>query len=72
MKEARVAKTKRQQARDEKRIEQAYYRSCSGVQIDIMDIGKVFKAGHAALLAGADEAGLEKAVVDFVQTIRRN
>lgn len=56
----------------EKRIEKAYYRRCSGVQIDIMDISKVFRAGLAALERGADELELEQAIVDFVQTIRRN
>ena len=64
--------TKKEMKLRDKRIERAYHKTCSGVQINIMDIGKVFKAGHAALDAGADEAGLEKAVVAFVDTIRKN
>jgi len=56
----------------DKRIEAAYRRRCSGIEIDIMDIGRVFKAGHAAIAAGADEPGLEHAVRAFVETIRKN
>jgi hypothetical protein len=62
----------------DKQIERLYYRHCSGVQIDIMDINKVFLAGHAAI-AKAHETGinitedeLAKVIVDFVQTIRKN
>lgn len=54
-----------------RRVERAYYRTCSGVQINVLDIGKVFTAGRAALDAGADETGLEAAIVAFVNTIRR-
>lgn len=54
------------------RINKIYARSCSGVQIDIMQIGSVFSVGRRAIMAGADDAALEKAIVEFVQTIRRN
>ena len=64
--------TKKELKARDKRIERAYYKTCSGIQINIFDISKVFKAGHAALDAGADEAGLEKAIFEFVQTIRQN
>jgi hypothetical protein len=53
----------------DKLIEAAYYRRCSGIQVDIMDIGKVFAAGRAAHAAWQD---VETAIWDFVQTIRRN
>ena len=64
--------TKRQLKAIDKRVEQAYYATCSGVQINIMNIGKVFAAGRAALAAGADETGLRAAIVEFVETIREN
>jgi hypothetical protein len=64
--------TKRQQNAADKRINALYCKLCSGVQIDIMDIGKVFKAGYAAIANGADDAELGAAIVAFVQTIRKN
>jgi len=64
--------TKRQQNALDKKIEQAYYATCRGVQIDIMDIGKVFDAGYKALAEGADDETLKAKIVAFVETIRRN
>jgi len=64
--------TKKQQKAIDERVEQAYYATCHGVQIGIMDIGKVFDAGREALAGGADEEALRKAIVEFVETIRKN
>lgn len=50
-------------------VERIYYRNCSGIQIDVMDISKVFAVGRAALTNGLDA---EAAVVAFVETIRKN
>lgn len=54
-----------------KRVELAYCRVCSGVQIDMMDIVKVFQVGEDALAQGATEVELEKTLVEFVATIRK-
>ena len=55
----------------EKRVERAYYAGCSGVQINIMDISKVFKAGVAAIVAqpeisDADLTVKVRAIVDAI------
>jgi hypothetical protein len=52
-----------------KLINKTYTENCCGIQIDIMDISKVFAAGHAALKEGRD---LKTAIVAFVETIRKN
>lgn len=54
----------------EQRIENAYRTHCSGVQISVMDIGKVFAAGRKAIADGADDAALGVALKEFVETIR--
>jgi hypothetical protein len=66
--------TPRQLKAAEKRVEKSYYARCSEIQIDIMDIGKVFKSGVAAIVAnpGISDAELGDAVYAYVQTIRRN
>lgn len=61
--------TKRQQNQIDRAIEQIYYRRCAGVQINIMDIGKVFAAGRAAAATGED---MEQAIVSKVQELRLN
>lgn len=45
---------------------------CNGIQINIMDITKVFKVGHAAWAVAGNPTDVDKAIVDFVQTIRKN
>lgn len=69
---ARKPTPKQQKKLDDKRIEQAYYKVADGVQIDMMAIPKVFKVGESAIAQGADDAALEKAIADFVETIREN
>lgn len=63
--------TKAEKALDT-RIERIYYASCSGVQIPMMSIPKVFAAGRAVALAGGDDEAVKAAVVAFVETIRAN
>lgn len=50
-------------------IERVFYATCSGVQIDILDIPKVFAAGRAAHARGED---LVAAITSFVASIRKN
>lgn len=46
-----------------------YTQNCSGIQIDIFDIAKVYAVAYAARAEGRD---LKTDIVDFVQTIRKN
>ena len=56
----------------DKTVERAYYATCSGIQIDIMDIGKVFTFGRGLVEDGADEEILKTGIRAFVETIRKN
>lgn len=67
----KTSRSKRALARVEKRIEQAYYRSCAGVQIDIMDIGTVFKAGHELIAKGVTEPELEAGIRAAVDSLNK-
>jgi hypothetical protein len=53
----------------DKLVERAYYARCSGIQIDVMDISKVFAVGRAAYAEGRD---VEAAIAAFVEEIRKN
>lgn len=63
--------TKEEKALDV-RIERLYGQSCSGVQIPLMSIPKVFAAGKAAAQAGGDDEAVKAAIVAFVEVIRTN
>lgn len=54
----------------DKRVERAYYATCSGIQINMMDIGKVFAYGRMQIEAGVDDAALQSAIRNYVETIR--
>jgi len=62
-------KTKREINRDEKRIERAYYATCSGIAINVMDIEKVFKVGMESVDAGDTDEELRGRIKAFVNTI---
>lgn len=47
-------------------ISSVYYRVAEGKAINIMDIGKVFKAGRDAYVATADLAAVETAITEQV------
>jgi hypothetical protein len=72
--------TKRESNKLDKRIESIYYKRCSGIQIDIMDIPKIFNVARAAYmdipeLLRSEEyvtRELTKTIVFYVDTIRKN
>lgn len=64
-------KTKAEKLAD-KRIERAYYDTCSGIQINIMDIGKIFAFGRLKVEAGEDDEQLKSSIRNYVETIRYN
>lgn len=56
----------------DKRIEAAYYAVANGIQIDIMDIPKVFAVGRAFVADGVDDDTLKTMIAAYVDTIRKN
>lgn len=64
--------TKAEEKKIDKKVESLYYKRCSGIQINIMDIGAVFKVGKAAALAGLSDEQIGNEIFNFVQTIRKN
>lgn len=61
--------TKREQNRIDKQIADIYQRRCSGVQINILDIGTIYAAGRRAAQMGTD---IETAVLVAVSKVRQN
>lgn len=64
----------------DKLIERIYYANCSGIEINIMDIPKIFKAGQAAYAGAAVEGAapeqvaaiVRDVIVAYVAAIRKN
>ena len=54
----------------DKRIEQAFYRTCQGVQVNILDIPKVFREGRRLCAEGATDETLDAGIKAYVQTIK--
>lgn len=52
---------KRDKAVD-RRVEHAFYRVGTGVQIGVMDLPQIMAAGRKAVAAGVDDAALDEAV----------
>jgi hypothetical protein len=49
-----------------RRIENAYRASCSGVPINIMDISKVFNFGRIKISEGVDDTSLAASIRAYV------
>lgn len=64
-------KQTRQDKLNEKRIEQAFYARCSGIQVNVMDISKVFKHGRMLIADGADDAVLGDGLLAFAMSIAK-
>lgn len=53
----------------DKEIDRIYREDCSGIQISMMDVPKVFEVGYKAHADGVD---MKEAIVKYVQSIRKN
>jgi len=56
----------------DERINRAYMATCAGIQINIMEIGNVFKYGRLIIAEGADDESLRRRIRSYVETIRQN
>lgn len=52
----------------DREIEAIFYHDCPGVQVNILDLGRIFDAGRKAHREGRD---IKEAVMSFVETIRK-
>ncbi len=59
----------KEEKRIEKETEQAFNKNASGIQFDIMDLGKIHQAG---VNAGKANQSIEEAVKAAIQTYRKN
>jgi hypothetical protein len=64
--------TKKAERALDKAIEQEWYRQGFGVQVDIMDIPKIFRDVRAAMLAGGEGDVMKAAVAEAVKKYRKN
>ncbi len=69
---AKQLTAKQIQKRDDKRIDVAYRATCSGIQVNMMDITKIFDHGRKLCEQGLDDLALATGVRAFVETIRQN
>lgn len=51
-------------------IASTFHRVCGGFPVNVLDIPIVFRAAREAINAGADKAGLEKAILGTVEKLR--
>jgi len=56
----------------DRRISDAYRRSCSGIEIDMLDIPVIFAHGQKLVEANGDDFALEIGIRAFVDKLRKN
>lgn len=64
--------TKKEKRQRADRIDKIYRSRCSGIQVGIMDIGKIFSKANEAIDEGVDDVVLGDRIFEFVQTIKKN
>jgi len=63
-----MAKQTRQEKARDRLIQQTYSKYGGNVQINILDIPKIYQIGHAALIAGLDlDEAIQAAIAQFRQ-----
>ena len=67
---ARKTAEQKESERIDNAIEAAWYKHCSGVQVNIMDIGKIFKECRAALPRMTIEDAVKAAAAKYSQNAR--
>jgi hypothetical protein len=65
-------KQTKQQKADSARISAAFYATCAGVQVSILDMPRIVFAGQTAINSGATDDKLAETIRAFVETIRKN
>lgn len=63
---------KQQKKVDDDRINTAYRAGCCNIQINMMDIPKVFAVGQKAINEGASDEALASLVRAYIEQIRQN
>ena len=71
-KKARKLTPKQQKAANDARITRLYGAGCSGVQVSIHDLGRIWSVGEEGIAAGDDDEALQARIVALVETIRKN
>ena len=54
------------------RIDRIYSKRCSGIQVNVMDLGKIFDHARKIAATGADDAALGDSLLAYVNIIRKN
>lgn len=68
----KMARQTKEEKLTDARINAAYTETCCGIQIDIMDIGKIFNVGKVAVQSGETDEQLKVTIRNYVETIRKN